>query len=175
MSSENSPKHSENSDKEENNPNEGFTEDEKKDEEKSSPGGTQRQNTKSEYKDEKKEESLKEDKSMGPPHKLKTSMISGSFILHISINWFQKGVIFKITENYELIKIVGKGAFGLVTSALNKDTQQPVAIKKVFFIIIRKNPDLLKDFQYFFEPLRRQTNFTWDQAFKYNFFFSKNM
>ena len=75
MSSENSPKHSENSDNEENNPNEGFTEDEEK------------QNTKSEGKDEKKEESLiKEDKSMGPPHKLKTSMISGWFIIHVSIN-----------------------------------------------------------------------------------------
>lgn len=133
MSSENSPKHSENSDKEENNPNEGFTEDEKKDEERSSPGGTQQgQNAKSEEKDEKKEESLKEDKSMGPPHKLKTSMISGSFILPIAINLFKKkGVTFKITENYELIKIVGKGAFGLVASALNKDTKQPVAIKKV--------------------------------------------
>ena len=47
-------------------------------------------------------------------------------------------MIFKITENYELMKIVGKGAFGLVASALNKDKQQPVAIKKVFHFFLKK-------------------------------------
>jgi len=54
--------------------------------------------------------------------------------LRIQFLFFKKGVIFKITENYELMKLVGKGAFGLVVSAINKDKGQYVAIKKVLFI-----------------------------------------
>lgn len=36
-----------------------------------------------------------------------------------------------VPEHYELIKLIGYGAFGLVCSALNKEKNQYVAIKKV--------------------------------------------
>ncbi len=36
-----------------------------------------------------------------------------------------------IDERYEVIKQVGSGAYGVVASALNKQTNKKVAIKKV--------------------------------------------
>lgn len=36
-----------------------------------------------------------------------------------------------IDEKYEIIKQVGSGAYGVVASALNKQTNKKVAIKKV--------------------------------------------
>ena len=41
------------------------------------------------------------------------------------------GTKFTVTRNYELIKPIGQGAYGVVISALNKITNQKVAIKKV--------------------------------------------
>ena len=38
---------------------------------------------------------------------------------------------FEIDEKYEPIKAVGKGAYGVVCSALNKKTGEKVAIKKI--------------------------------------------
>lgn len=41
------------------------------------------------------------------------------------------GTQFVIDERYEVIKQVGSGAYGVVASALNKQTNKKVAIKKV--------------------------------------------
>ncbi len=42
------------------------------------------------------------------------------------------GTQFVIDDKYEVIKQVGSGAYGVVASALNKQTNKKVAIKKVF-------------------------------------------
>lgn len=39
--------------------------------------------------------------------------------------------IFVVDEKYEYIKLIGQGAYGVVCSALNKESGQKVAIKKV--------------------------------------------
>jgi mitogen-activated protein kinase 1/3 len=41
------------------------------------------------------------------------------------------GTQFVIDDKYEIIKQVGSGAYGVVASALNKQTNKKVAIKKV--------------------------------------------
>ena len=41
------------------------------------------------------------------------------------------GTSFTVTKNYELIKPIGQGAYGVVVSALDKRTNKKVAIKKV--------------------------------------------
>ena len=41
------------------------------------------------------------------------------------------GTTFEVTRNYELIKPIGQGAYGVVISALDKSTGKKVAIKKV--------------------------------------------
>ena len=41
------------------------------------------------------------------------------------------GTTFVIDEKYEFIKQIGHGAYGVVCSALNKQTKTKVAIKKV--------------------------------------------
>ena len=45
------------------------------------------------------------------------------------------GTTFRIYKHYELIRIVGSGAFGVVGSGKNTLTNTNVAIKKVSFII----------------------------------------
>jgi mitogen-activated protein kinase 1/3 len=41
------------------------------------------------------------------------------------------GTQFVIDDKYEIVKQVGSGAYGVVASALNKQTNKKVAIKKV--------------------------------------------
>lgn len=41
------------------------------------------------------------------------------------------GTPFVVDDKYELIKQVGSGAYGVVASALNRQTNKKVAIKKV--------------------------------------------
>lgn len=41
------------------------------------------------------------------------------------------GTPFVIDDKYQLIKQVGSGAYGVVASALNRETNKKVAIKKV--------------------------------------------
>lgn len=41
------------------------------------------------------------------------------------------GTPFVVDEKYEIIKQIGSGAYGVVASAINKETKKKVAIKKV--------------------------------------------
>ena len=43
------------------------------------------------------------------------------------------GQTFVVDSKYEFIKQIGHGAYGFVVSAINKKTNQKVAIKKVIF------------------------------------------
>lgn len=43
-----------------------------------------------------------------------------------------KGTTFVVDDKYELVKHISHGAYGIVCSALNKQTKKKVAIKKVF-------------------------------------------
>lgn len=43
------------------------------------------------------------------------------------------GTPFVIDDKYQIIKQVGSGAYGVVASALNRETNKKVAIKKVFY------------------------------------------
>lgn len=45
------------------------------------------------------------------------------------------GTPFIVDDKYELIKQVGSGAYGVVASALNRQTNKKVAIKKVITYI----------------------------------------
>lgn len=47
------------------------------------------------------------------------------------------GTQFVIDDKYEIIKQVGSGAYGVVASALNKQNNKKVAIKKVKNILFR--------------------------------------
>lgn len=49
------------------------------------------------------------------------------------------GTHFVIDDKYEIIKQVGSGAYGVVASAVNKQTNKKVAIKKVTFILFRSS------------------------------------
>ncbi len=40
------------------------------------------------------------------------------------------GAVYEITDNYEIKDIIGRGAFGIVFSAYDKDLKSFVAIKK---------------------------------------------
>lgn len=42
-----------------------------------------------------------------------------------------------VDDKYEVIKQVGTGAYGVVASALNKQTNKKVAIKKVRCVLLR--------------------------------------
>ncbi|CAI2178134.1 3100_t:CDS:2 [Funneliformis geosporum] len=43
----------------------------------------------------------------------------------------QRKLNFNVGENYEVLDVVGEGAYGVVCSALHKPTGQKVAIKKI--------------------------------------------
>lgn len=45
----------------------------------------------------------------------------------------------KINENYEIIKIIGQGAYGDVAEGIYKATNSKVAIKKFYNIYANKN------------------------------------
>ena len=47
------------------------------------------------------------------------------------------GTPFVVDEKYEVIKQIGAGAYGVVASALNKQTNKKVAIKKVQVAIMQ--------------------------------------
>jgi len=47
------------------------------------------------------------------------------------------GTPFVIDEKYEVIKQIGSGAYGVVASALDREKNKKVAIKKVFHLIAR--------------------------------------
>lgn len=42
-----------------------------------------------------------------------------------------KGIKFELPVRYEAIKLIGKGTYGSVISAKNKETNEQVAIKKL--------------------------------------------
>ena len=42
-----------------------------------------------------------------------------------------KGILFELPQKYETIKLIGKGSYGSVISAKNKETNEQVAIKKL--------------------------------------------
>lgn len=47
------------------------------------------------------------------------------------------GTPFVIDEKYEVIKQIGSGAYGVVASALDREKNKKVAIKKVFRLLYR--------------------------------------
>lgn len=44
------------------------------------------------------------------------------------------GVNFDLPERYELVKLIGKGTYGAVVSAIDLQNKERVAIKKLFKI-----------------------------------------
>lgn len=69
--------------------------------------------------------------------------IYGEAVLFNNDNWYYflfflllKGAVYEITDNYEIKDIIGRGAFGIVFSAYDKDLKSFVAIKKVIKILI---------------------------------------
>ena len=49
------------------------------------------------------------------------------------------GTPFVIDERYEIIKQIGSGAYGVVASALDREKNRKVAIKKVLITIFRSS------------------------------------
>ena len=47
------------------------------------------------------------------------------------VKWKAGDTEFEVDKKYEYIKCIGRGAYGVVCSALNKETGEKVAIKKV--------------------------------------------
>ena len=43
----------------------------------------------------------------------------------------QRQVSFNVSDHYQILEIVGEGAYGIVCSAIHKPSQQKVAIKKI--------------------------------------------
>eukprot|EP00945_MAST-04E_sp_MAST-4E-sp1_P001112 g1112.t1 len=60
-----------------------------------------------------------------------TAQRSVSFKESDTYSFSVSGTNFTVTKNYELIKPIGQGAYGVVVSALDKNTGNQVAIKKV--------------------------------------------
>jgi len=56
---------------------------------------------------------------------------NGSSAFNEMYSFAVSGTSFTVTKNYELIKPIGQGAYGVVVSALDKRTNKKVAIKKV--------------------------------------------
>jgi serine/threonine protein kinase len=59
------------------------------------------------------------------------SSSNGSSAFNEMYSFAVSGTSFTVTKNYELIKPIGQGAYGVVVSALDKRTNKKVAIKKV--------------------------------------------
>ena len=45
--------------------------------------------------------------------------------------FFPRQVSFNVSDHYQILEIVGEGAYGIVCSAIHKPSQQKVAIKKL--------------------------------------------
>lgn len=69
-----------------------------------------------------------------PPEPESTKQKSGQIIPPGKKKINVLGFSFIIDEHYELNKVIGKGAYGVVASGVNKKTGETVAIKKMMDI-----------------------------------------
>ena len=65
-----------------------------------------------------------------------------------------KGIMFELPVKYETIKLIGKGTYGSVISARNRETGEQIAIKKLSHV-----EDLVSKITIFVNSVKSKTKF----------------
>ena len=100
-------------------------------------------NDKSAGKDQPAEKDPKKAEKVVVPKGKHAFECGGIFLIfsHLPFFYSKKGTTFVVDDKYEYIKQIGHGAYGVVCSALNKENQNKVAIKKVPIVFLLKFPN----------------------------------